>query len=582
MSSALQQEKLALRPKSDRQIWDDLRLAWGGQDTANLDCYRTALEAARAKAVKESLVDDLRANILPGLVDVATRTGQTEGVDTLLAEWKQLIELSRVPADWVSYYQYRAHLEIAQGRIPVALRDLSRAIEIDEASGVQDDPCDLETPRAERDAVAGDTRAARQRLEQLREQALRWSHGWNRLAWLAISAYTAAGAGDNETACQDLAQYRRLYRDLGRGEKPGGYEPLLRQLSPAIHGQAGEILARGASPSAPTGFVFERDVPVNLPPRVQSQRDGRTMLLVPYGFAPIDGKRQPWLVPAFYIDAEPVTVEQYSSLFGQSPTGARGVQLSDGYVDMITFAEARAFALRAGKELPEDFDLWRAAAAFSFPSGLAEINEGDLLAGLAAGPLPVCPKFTLAKWPEVVASKAVTELCDQIVARYAGSMPDRVVRALAASLSLPVEKRLALMRTSNAIDGDRLQLLEKILEREASLLDRTGGQSELWAVWWMRLYTLAKLLGLEGRGVGNAVTGAWTCSRPYLGPRSRRLLRVAFIPEPWWEADARTSRLGPVVLAESERLCGLGIRCIRRIRCASDANDLNPLEETTL
>lgn len=304
------------------------------------------------------------------------------------------------------------------------------------------------------------------------------------------------------------------------------------------------------------------------------------MLLVRYGFAPIDGKRQPWLVPAFYIDAEPVTLAQYSRLLGRSPSGAPGVQLSDGDVDTITFAEAQTFALAAAKELPEDFDLWRAAAAFSFPSGLAEISEEDLLAGLAAGPLPVCPKFAIATWREVAASKDVAEVCDQIVARYGGNMPDPVIRAVAASLSLSVEKRLALIRPSGPIDGGRLQALEELLEREASLLDRAGGQSELLAVWWMKLQTLAKLLGLEVRSAGNGMAGAWTCSRPYLGPRSRRRLRVAFVPEPRWEPDVRTSRLVPVALPENERLCGLGIRCIRRISCASDVDDLEPLQET--
>lgn len=306
------------------------------------------------------------------------------------------------------------------------------------------------------------------------------------------------------------------------------------------------------------------------------------MLLVPHGFAPIDGKRQPWLVPAFYIYAEPVTVGQYSSLLGCSPSGAGRVQLSDRAVDTITFAEALEFALRAGKELPEDFDLWRAAAAFSFPSGLAPVNDEDLLVGLAAGPLPIYPKFEETNWREISASKAVVELCDQIVERYSGNMPDRVVRAVAASLSLPVEKRLALIRTQGPIDGDQLQAMEQLLEKEVSLLERAGDKSELWAVWWMRLRSLANALGIELPATGNGMGGAWTCSRPYLGPRSRRLLRVAFVPTPLWDPEGRTNGLAPVALPESERLSGLGIRCIRRIRCASDADDLEVLEEPTL
>lgn len=276
LSSALQQERLTLKPPSDREISDEIRLAWSSEDTANLDRYRLALEAARAKAVQEKLVSDLRENILPGLVNVAFRTGQTEGVDKLLAEWKQLIERSRDPAEWLNYYQHRAHLEVVQGRISEAVRDLSRAIEIDEASAIRGNPFDLETTRALRDAMAGDTKTARQRLEQLREQALRWSYGFNRLEWLAISAYTAARSGDDRIARENLAEYRRLYRDLGRGEKPGGNEALLRQLPAEIQTRAGQILASGAAPSRPTGFTFERDVPVSLPTRVRSRRDNRS------------------------------------------------------------------------------------------------------------------------------------------------------------------------------------------------------------------------------------------------------------------------------------------------------------------
>ena len=61
------------------------------------------------------------------------------------------------------------------------------------------------------------------------------------------------------------------------------------------------------------------------------------------------------------------------------------------------------------------------------------------------------------------------------------------------------------------------------------------------------------------------------------------MLRVAFLPEPRWSPDARTNRFAPVVLPESERLCGLGIRCIRRIRSESDTDDLDALgEEATV
>jgi hypothetical protein len=576
-SSTLQREALALKPHSRWSLWDDLRLAWGDEDTVNLDRYRTALETGRAKAAKDRQLSDLRMHILPGLVVVASRTGQTEGADTLLAEWKQLIERSRVPAAWVDYYQHRAHLEVARGHVGEAVRDLSRAVEIQKASGVQERDFDLNVAQALRDALAGDADAARRRLEDLREQAMRWSHGGDRLEWLAISAYTASRLGDDDIASEHLAAYRSLNRDLGRGEKPGGYEPLLRLLPAGVHRRANETLAgRRPSPS-PTGFVFERDVPVTLPPRVRSRRDGRIMVLVPHGFAPVDGKREGWLVPAFYLDAEPVTVAEYASVLGHSLNDQPPRDSADEPVDAITFEEAREFAHRVGKELPEDFDLWRAAAAFAFPGGFAELSEEDLRTGIAAGPLPVRWKFAAAEFQTIATTKVVAELCDQIVSRFGGNLPGRILRAVVMSPSLPVEQRLALLRSSHPVDADRFQALEQLLKREASLLDVPDVPVGLWAVWWMRLRTLASRLGLDVTSTRD-VTGVWTSSRSYLGPRSRRQLRTAFLPEPSWESGARSSRLGPVALPENERLCGLGIRCIRRIRCASDADDLEAIE----